>query len=243
MKCYIIQLTVGRTDFKAMSWSDIFFSGNQAKKDEIARLSGKLFSLVDNCFLATNKLMDCMHKYLPGRNFDKLESNASKSIRDNCDMIIQRLGEMETYLEGKKKDVEEKMDPELFNILVSTGTSHKEKMKIAKMSSTTIIRIAGSVEGLFLCGAINSGNELANIIRSLSVMKTCVQPTVSSGGYASFWTYLWHLVVSVFTGAAERDQQEDPLNDYRVVVQELQIASDQFFDNISLVKATLELTA
>ncbi|KAL3888056.1 hypothetical protein ACJMK2_000512 [Sinanodonta woodiana] len=282
-----------------MSWMDIFFPSERRKEEEIARLSGKLSVLVDNCFLTTNKIIDCIQQYLPRRKYDELELDSSKSIRDSCNLIIQRLDELDRYLEETKLNIEKEMNPEVFRKLVSPGTSYLEKLKIAKSCSTHIMDITGSVEGIVLCGVINSGNIFTNITRALHVVKnsaignislqnlsvglckttSVIQEPLNDYDLAVAGVVLYgaifavhvcarvtniladpqsHAVTTSFVGVVavglyvyassivkrttEKGRLETFFNDFQRVVQELQPAIDELYDNISVLRARIELT-
>lgn len=220
-----------------MSWADIFYPGNSEMKTRLAQLCGQLNTLLDSCFTAVNHLIDCVEEYLPGQKFEKITMQVSASLRDNCNLIIGRVNEIKNYLEKKEYEVEKLMGTELFNQLMNLDTKFQEKIDIAKKALIGIEGISLTVGGVALVAAIAAGKMLTKVVARLGVIATSTLATI---GLAVFGLAI-DMIVSAILGAVEKAELEKAVEEYANAVEAFKPAADEFYDNISMVRAMIKL--
>ena len=111
-----------------MSWSDLFYPDNPKRRTEVIRLSQRLWDSMKINFEATNDLIDCIHDHLHGRTFAKIYVDEDATIKDNCETIINRMHEIQDFIEEKNEKCKELLDPELYEKLMSVDTSFLENL-------------------------------------------------------------------------------------------------------------------
>ena len=97
-----------------MSWSDLFYPGNPGRCDEVVRLSQNVYVLMRENFRATNDLTDVLNDHVSDARFSKITLQPEISIKGNCDIIINRMLEIQDLLDNKDRKLAESLEPDLY---------------------------------------------------------------------------------------------------------------------------------
>ncbi|KAL3889178.1 hypothetical protein ACJMK2_001529 [Sinanodonta woodiana] len=221
-----------------MSWTDILYPGNSDMKIRLASLSGQLYTLVENCFVSVNHLIDSIHQYLPGLKFEKICMNDSKSLADNCNIIIGRVNEINAYVTQKGKDVELLIGTELFKQLSSPDTTFQQKIDIAKKAVTIITTSGWLVGGVILAAMIITGKILTNVVAKIGKLATCFLAFIVLGIFCS----AVNMIISAVIGAVEKKKLKKALEEYEDAVKTFKTAANEFCENIMQIRVKLEHT-
>ena len=94
-----------------MSWSDLFYPDNPGRRDEVVKLSQKLSDLLTENFRATNDLIDVLNDDMGDAKFSKITFQPEKSIKENCELIRNRMREIQDLLDDKDRKLAESLEP------------------------------------------------------------------------------------------------------------------------------------
>lgn len=213
-----------------MSWTDVIYPRNLEMKTTLAHLSGQLYILLESCFKAVNNLISCIEEYLPGQKFENIAVKTSQSLRDNCSLIMERVHEINAYLKTKAHDVGSRIDMTQFRQLMSLDTTIEDKIDIAKKALLQFEGNSLTAEGVMLIAMIEPREILTNLVRTLQsiAMSSLASLPVPVFGFAVDTS------ISASFGAVGNAFQE-----YTTAVGTFEPLSDAFYDDISMIIATV----
>uniref|UniRef100_A0A8C1M2D3 Uncharacterized protein n=1 Tax=Cyprinus carpio TaxID=7962 RepID=A0A8C1M2D3_CYPCA len=218
-----------------MSWSDVFFPDNPAKREEVIRRNQELRELMKNNFRATNQLIEVLDKHL-GLSFSRIYLNNNATIKENCEVMIQRMHEIQAEVKKIDEKLKEKLEPHLYEKLKTLSLS-VEDLKQIKLILSGSLGALSFVSFTVVGYLIKSGRILANII---STCKKVCAGVVSSLALGVLFMGV-DMMISAILGAKERDQLEQVLEEYKKALDEFRPASEKFQDNITYVKIKIEM--
>lgn len=221
-----------------MSWSDIFYPDNPKRREEVVRRSQQLYDLMEGNFRATNDLIDCLHTYVPGRTFLKIFVDTTGTIRSNCKRLIQRIREIQDYIEGKNKKLRELLEPSIYKKLMNVDTSFSDKFRMASKITSVALGIVCSAIGTIVICCIKSGAILTNIVSSIGVVATSAIAVLCIGALIVGVDMLF----SAIFGAIERDRLNEAIDDLKANLKTFEPASVGYTKNIHKVIAYIEIT-
>lgn len=105
-----------------MSWSDLFYPANPERREKLIRKSQEVQELMKNNFRVTNQLTETMNQYL-GLSFSPIALNEKATVKENCDVIIQRIREIQAEVEKIDEKLKEKLEPTLYEKLKNMSLS------------------------------------------------------------------------------------------------------------------------
>ncbi|KAK2910795.1 hypothetical protein Q8A67_002928 [Cirrhinus molitorella] len=99
-----------------MSLSDVLFHGNPERREKIIRKSQELIELMKSNFEATNSLTEIVNQHL-GSSFRPITLNEKATVKENCDVMIKHVNQIQAKVEQVDKELKEKLDPTLYERL------------------------------------------------------------------------------------------------------------------------------
>ncbi|XP_043085174.1 single-pass membrane and coiled-coil domain-containing protein 3-like isoform X1 [Puntigrus tetrazona] len=219
-----------------MSWSDIFYPGNPERRERLIRKTQELRLLMKNNFRATNQLIEALKEHL-GLFFRPVILNENATVKQNCDVIIGRIREIQVEVAKIDQRMKEKLEPTLYEKLKNMYLPDYEY----KQFSSIISAVCGAtgLASTFLVGwLITNGYILTNVALACGLLATGFMASVVVG--VLFMGI--DMIVSAILGSIERDQLESALAEYDRALKEFRPASEKYQDNITYVKVRLEIT-
>ena len=219
-----------------MAFADIFYPGNPGRRQQITRLSQRLYDLMAENFRATNDLIDCIHEYVPGRHFMKIYLDGGRSIRDNCRKIIACMNGIQDYVEEINEKLRAVLEPEIYEKIMDIKTGYSEKFRLTNSISAVTIGAIATVAGVVVISCIKAGAMLATISGNIGVFATCA----CAGLAIAVLAMGADMIISAIVGSIERDRLNDTIDELVAALKTFQPASVNYSKNIYKVIACIE---
>lgn len=220
-----------------MSWSDLFYPANPERREKLFRKSQEIQELMKNNFRATNQLTEVMNKYL-GLSFSPIALNEKTTVKENCDVIIQRIHEIQAEVEKIDEKLKEKLEPTLYEKLKNMSLSIPEfdllKSGFHAAVGTGCIVSVAAILIHWLC---SNQHVFKDMIGGFSEIGNAVFGLVLLGVlFAGI-----DMIIQAILGSIERDQLESALEEYDKVLENFRPASEKYQDQITEVKISLRM--
>ncbi|XDV33710.1 hypothetical protein PO909_004015 [Leuciscus waleckii] len=217
-----------------MSWSDLFFPGNPERRERLIRKGQELRELMKNNFRATNQLIEALKKHL-GLSFRPVTLNEKATVKENCDVIIERIHEIQAEVEKIDQQMKKKLEPTLYEKLRNMSLTVHDY----SLFSDVVHAVCGvaAFSSIVLVGLlVNSGSILTSMTLTFGLIGT--------GAMASLVVGVLFLGIDMIFGAIqgsiERDQLENALLEYDKALKEFRPASEKYQDCITYVRVRVE---
>lgn len=214
--------------------SDLLYPGNPKRREDVIRKSQELQDLMSRNFSATNQLIDVLKKHL-GLSFSHITVDEKASVKTNCEVIINRIHEIQAKVEEIDKKLKDKLEPTLYEKLTHASLSEYEHSLVATAVDAACL-IAGS--GTFLVVRLLMRNEAF-----LTAMRASFG-AFATGPFALLAIGVIFLgidvIIEAILGAIERSQLEEALKNYEEALTAFKPASESFQHSIYYVIARLD---
>lgn len=220
-----------------MSWSDLFYPANPERREKLIRKSQEVQELMKNNFRVTNQLIEVMNKYL-GLSFSPIALNEKTTVKENCDVIIQCIHEIQAEVKKIDEKLKEKLEPTLYEKLKNMSLSIPE-FELLKSAFHAAVGIGGFVSvAAFLINWLYSNLHVFNdMIEGLDEIGKALFGIVLLG--VLFLGI--DMIVQAILGSIERDQLESALEEYDKALENFRPASEKYQDQITEVKISLQM--
>ncbi|KAL1273537.1 hypothetical protein QQF64_026351 [Cirrhinus molitorella] len=216
-----------------MSLSDVLFPGNPERREKLIRKSQELIELMKSNFEATNSLTEIVNKNL-GSSFRPITLNEKATVKENCDVMIERVNQIQAKVEQVDKELKEKLDPTLYE--------HLQKIPLHGFKN-----IPAGVKGAIgaVC-QISAFVLVAYLMKKTEILKNITSVWykigISLGGMvvSVLLGLVVDLIISAIAGAVERDKLEAALAEYDKVLKTFRPASKEYQEAIYEVKFCLK---
>ncbi|KAL1276407.1 hypothetical protein QQF64_036030 [Cirrhinus molitorella] len=196
-----------------MSWSDIFYPENPERRERLIHKNQELLDLMKNNFRATNQLIETLRKHL-GWSFSPIALNEEATVKENCEVIIEHIHEIQAEVEKTDMQLKEKLEPTLYEKLRNMNLSVHDYQIVSIVVRT-------------VCGATGSASVVA-----VGPLAAIALGTVFLG---------IDMIIGAILGSIERSQLESTLEEYEKFLEEFRPASEKYTDNITYVTIKLEM--
>ncbi len=220
-----------------MSWSDFFYPGNPEKRERLIRKSQEIRELMKNNFRATNQLIGTLNKYL-GLSFSPITLNEEATVKENCDVIIERIREIQAEVEKIDEKLKEKLEPTLYEKLKNRSLSVPEFQQIVP-----VVHVLCDVAGI----AFPAIKLISWLIKNRHILTDMSQVFVYIGE-AFVGAFVCRLlftgidiIIQAILGSLEQDALEKALEEYDRALEEFRPASEKYQDQITYVRISLEM--
>ena len=220
-----------------MSWCDIFYPGNPARRERVAKLSQEIIDYMKDNFNATNELITLINKEFNNTGLTKIKVDDQKTVKENCDVLIKAIEKIQEFTNKVSKRMSEVLEPSAYRDLVSVDTSFKDKIAIAKKVFTVMIGIASSVAGVVLVSLISQGTIFTAVVTKIGLIGTCAIATLAVAviGLAV------DMIVSAIIGSIERSKLEQSITELEEAKNKFEPATREYTMAIYKVIARLEI--
>ncbi|KAK9959345.1 hypothetical protein ABG768_009474 [Culter alburnus] len=219
-----------------MSWSDIFFPGNPEKRERLVRKSQEIQELMKNNFRATNQLIEALKEHLD-LSFRPIKLNEKATVKENCDVIIERIHEIQAEVQKIDEKLKAKLEPTLYEKLKNMSLSARDYHRVSGYIRP-VCGVGGSAAVLAVGWLIKNERILTNMRLTFGLIKTTALATVVVG----LLFVGIDIIMSVILGAMERDELERALKEYDEVLEEFRPVSEKYQDSITHVRVRLEMS-
>lgn len=208
-----------------MGWADIFFPGNADRREQLVRKNQELKNLMENNFRATNKLIKILNEHL-GYCFCEITLNEKAEVKQNCDVLIERIHDIQAVVEKIDQELKDKLEPDLYEKLkrmdLSLNTSDHSKIAEA------VCEVGGVAAGATVTWLMTSGKILQNIVLTHGLLKSTAVANIAIG---VLFLGL-DMIVEAIMGSIEHNQLESALIEYDTALAEFKPASEEYQDRI-----------
>jgi len=131
-----------------MSWSDIFYPGNPERRERLIRKHQELLHLMKGNFRATNQLIETLNEHLH-LSFSPIALDEKATVKENCEVIIGRIHEIQAEVEKIDQHLKEKLEPKLYEKLLASSLTLYAHAGVVMLGFLLfgIDMIVGAVEG------------------------------------------------------------------------------------------------
>ncbi|XP_055073888.2 single-pass membrane and coiled-coil domain-containing protein 3-like [Misgurnus anguillicaudatus] len=221
-----------------MNFADIFYPENPKMRETLIRKSQEIVELMKNNFRATNQLIDVLKEHL-GLRFNPITLNERATVKANCDVLIQRIREIQTRLENIDKELMEKLEPDLYEKLKTRDLSIPERAKVSEVLRGIQCGFAGFAAP-FVVGWL-----FQNVAILGGITGTCWVIATGLLGGVVFGVLLMgiEMIFQGILGSIERDRLKQALKEYEDALEDFRPASEKYQDSITEVKLTIKRMA
>ncbi|KAL1250473.1 hypothetical protein QQF64_018269 [Cirrhinus molitorella] len=219
-----------------MPWSDIFYPGNPERRERLIRKSQELRELMKNNFRATNQLIETLNKYL-GSSFGLIALNEKATVKENCDVIIERIREIQAEVQKIDLQMKKQLEPTLYVKLKNMSLSVRDYRRVSSVF-TAVCGLAGSAVAIAVGWLIKNAYILTNMTVTFGLIATGIMATVVVGVLFMGVDMLFGAIL----GNIERNQLERALEEYDRALEQFRPASEKYQDSITYVRVKLEMS-
>lgn len=217
-----------------MNWSDIFYPGNPEKREKLIRKNQVLLNLMENNFRATNRLIETLKKHL-GWSFSPIALNEKATVKENCDVIIECIHEIQVEVEKINMQLKEMLEPTLYEKLGNMNLSVHDYQKVREV----VYAVCGAA-GLACSDAVSwlikNGRILKNITSSFG--------RIAAGRVANLALGMVFMgidmIIGAILGSIEHNELEKALKEYDEALEEFKPASEEYQDCITEFKIRIK---
>ncbi|XP_019370498.1 PREDICTED: single-pass membrane and coiled-coil domain-containing protein 3 [Gavialis gangeticus] len=209
-----------------MALSDLLYPDNPKRRQEVIRLHQELLDCMSVNFLATNELIGVLNAHL-GCSIAHIQMRKTGTIKENCDIIIQAMGEIQQEVRKIDKEMKEKLDPMLYQKLCDIKEPEVGKIAIAHKVFSIILGEATSTAGLLAVKLIGS-NVITNTVSKLVTLLAQIGASVLGGIGIAILGLGIDVVLQAILGAVERDQLLASVKSYEDHLAEFKTASEKY---------------
>ena len=221
-----------------MSWTNIFYPGNPGRRDEAVSHITEFRVYMDFNFDSTNDLIDILNEEAnPSTPFSKIYVNSDGTVKDNCQMLLDKMDEIMVFVDKMNEELAQKLEPAAYRQLSAPDMTIADRIAVAKTAITAGLAVAFSAAAIAVGFMIKFGLILSKMVTAIGIVKTCAVSTVVLG-------VLWlgvDMIVSAITGAVERDKLEDTIAELEEALDVFKPAAKEYTMAIISVQMALKM--
>ena len=217
---------------------DLFYPDNPTRRRRVIQLSQKLYDYIKANFRATNRLTEFLNKHVRGANFNPINVNEEETVRFNCDVLTQRIVEVQAFIEKVDKLLADKLDPALYRQLSDVDLSFEKRVQTANNALYIVTGLVVTAASVAVCVAIASGGILVPVVAAIGAVATSAISTIAITLIGGF---VLGAIFQAITGAVERDKLEHAIKDLESACDRFIPASERYNEKIYEVLAELNI--
>ncbi|XP_025931903.1 uncharacterized protein LOC112971068 [Apteryx rowi] len=130
--------------------------GFESEKERLLRASQDLYDLVCMYISSTNTIFRILNEHL-GTNFPIISVKENFSVKENLQLLVNALKEMQVIVETKDKDVQEKISHSLYAKIAGPITSLQDKVATVKDLYENYKGVLESIMGALIAVTLKHG--------------------------------------------------------------------------------------
>ncbi|NWU97090.1 SMCO3 protein, partial [Upupa epops] len=209
-----------------MALSDLLYPDNPKRRQELIQLHQELFDCMSTNFRATNELTQVLNEHL-GCTITNIQMRKSSTVRENCDIIIQAIHEIQHQIQKIDSDMKEKLEPVLYQKLYDIKEPELEKIAIAHKVFSIVLGEATSTAGMIAIKLLGS-NLITFTVSKLVSLLAQIGASVLGGISITVLGLGIEMILHAILGAVERNQLLSAVRSYEKHLDEFKVASEKY---------------
>ncbi|XP_050975626.1 single-pass membrane and coiled-coil domain-containing protein 3-like [Labeo rohita] len=223
-----------------MSWSDLFYPENPERREKLIRKSQEVRELMKNNFRATNQLGEALNKYL-GLSFSPIALNEKATVKENCDIIIERIREIQAEVEKIDDKLKAQLEPTLYENLKNMSLSVPEFQLVVSVVHAACGVAAVASTAVYVIKLISWLIKNIDILTDMREVFLKIGDAVLGTVVLGVFFAGIDMIVQAIIGSIERHALERALEEYDKALEEFRPASEKYQDHITYVRISLEI--
>ncbi|XP_067415177.1 single-pass membrane and coiled-coil domain-containing protein 3 [Emydura macquarii macquarii] len=209
-----------------MALSDLFYPDNPKRRQEVIHLHQELLDGMLANFHATNELIAVLNAHL-GCTIAQIKMEKGGTIKENCDIIIRAMSEIQQEVWKIDKEMKEMLEPMLYQKLYDIKEAEVEKIAIAHKAFSIVLGEATSIAGMVAVKLIGSNTIIFAVNKLVSLLAQIGASVLGGIGIAILGLGI-DMILQAILGAVERDQLLATVKSYEEHLAEFKTASEKY---------------
>ncbi|NWI16839.1 SMCO3 protein, partial [Crypturellus soui] len=209
-----------------MVLSDLLYPDNPRRRQELIQLHQELLDCMSTNFHATNELAGVLNEHL-GCTIPHIKIRESSTIKENCDIIIQAMNEIQHQVQKIDSDMKEKLEPVLYQKLHDIKEPELEKIAIAHRVFSVVLGEATSTAGMVAIKLIGS-NFITLTLGKLVSLLAQIGASVLGGISIVILGLGIEMILHAILGAVERNELLAAVRSYEEHLAQFRAASEKY---------------
>ncbi|NXO02575.1 SMCO3 protein, partial [Rhinopomastus cyanomelas] len=209
-----------------MALSDLLYPDNPRRRQELIQLHQELFDCMSANFHATNELARVLNEHL-GCTVATIQMRKSSTVKENCDIIIQAIREIQHQVQKIDSDMKEKLEPVLYQRLYDIKEPELEKIAIAQKVFSIVLGEATSTAGMVAIKLLGSDLITFTVSKLVSLLAQ-IGASVLGGISITVLGLGIEMILHAILGAVERNQLLVAVRSYEKHLAEFKVASEKY---------------
>ncbi|KFQ54624.1 Single-pass membrane and coiled-coil domain-containing protein 3 [Pelecanus crispus] len=209
-----------------MALSDLLYPDNPKRRQELIHLHQELLNCMSMNFHATNELAGVLNEHL-GCTITRIQMRASSTVKENCDIMIQAMSEIQRQVQKIDSDMKEKLEPALYQKLYDIKEPELEKIAIAHKVFSVVLGEATSMAGMVAIKILGS-NLITLTVSKLVSLLAQIAASVLGGISITILGLGIEMILHAILGAMERNQLLAAVRSYEKHLAEFKAASEKY---------------
>ncbi|KAG8513782.1 Single-pass membrane and coiled-coil domain-containing protein 3 [Galemys pyrenaicus] len=216
-----------------MAQSDLLYPENPRRRQQVHRLHQQLLDCLADSFHATNKLTGVLNMHL-GCRLNFIEMKRDGSIKENCDIIIHAMINIQKELQKVDEALKDKLEPTLYRKLQDIKEKETEKIAIVQKVISIILGEATSAASAVAVKLVGS-NVTTGIINKLVAVLAQIGASLLGGIGVAVLGLGIDMIFRAILGAVEKTQLQAAIKSYEKHLVEFKSASQKYHHAITEV--------
>ncbi|XP_009896805.2 single-pass membrane and coiled-coil domain-containing protein 3 [Dryobates pubescens] len=209
-----------------MALSDLLYPDNPKRRQELIQLHQELLDCMSTNFHATNELAGVLNEHL-GCTIPHIQMRESSTVKENCDIIIQAMSEIQHQVQKIDSDMKEKLEPVLYQKLYDIKEPELEKIAIAHKIFSIVLGEATSTAEMVALKLLGSSLVTFTVSKLISLLAQ-IGASVLGGISITILGLGIEMILHAILGAVERNQLSTAVRSYEEHLAEFKAASEKY---------------
>lgn len=209
-----------------MNLSDLLYPDNPKRRQEVTDLHQKLLECLQLDFKATNELIDMLNVHL-GAGLPHIAMKGDGTIKENCDIIIHVLQEIQQEVWKLNRDVKGKLEPGMYRRLYDLKQPELGKIALARGIVSTILGDAMAAAGTVAMKLMCSNIVTVTMSKLLALLAQIGVSVLGGLGIGILGLGL-DIILHAILGAVERDTLLASIQSYEQHLAAFEDASEAY---------------
>lgn len=221
-----------------MKLSDLLYPNNPKRRQDVIDLHQQLLACMRLNFKATNELIGALNAHM-GAKIIHIKMKEGGTIKENCDIIIQAMNDIQQKLGDFDKEMKGKLEPVMYQKLYDIKQPELEKIAIARKIVSIVLGEATATAGAIVIKLIGS-NVIKVTVNKLVALLAQIGVSILGGIGISVLGLGIEIILHAILGAVERDHLQACIQTYEQHLAEFKEASEMYQCAINEVSALLK---
>ncbi|XP_066490578.1 single-pass membrane and coiled-coil domain-containing protein 3 [Tiliqua scincoides] len=209
-----------------MNLSDLLYPNNPKRRQEVIDLHQKLLDCLRLNFKATEELIETLNVHL-GAGIAHVAMKEDGTIKENCDIIIRVLNEIQQEVWKLDRDMKEKLEPGMYRKLYDIKQPELGKIAAAHSIVSTVLGEATATAGIVAVKLICS-NVVTVTVSKLIALLAQIGVSVLGGIGIGVLGLGMDIILHAILGAVERETLLASIQSYEQHLAEFEEASEAY---------------